>query len=45
MERRCSPRFEVHVPVMVDSIDESGAERKSGGFRAGHFGERRIRLI
>ncbi len=32
VEQRCSPRFEVHVPVMFDWIDESGTQRRGGGF-------------
>jgi hypothetical protein len=32
VERRHFPRFDVHVPLMFDWIDESGLRRQSGGF-------------
>ena len=32
MDHRRSPRFEVHVPLMFDWQDESGARRRGGGF-------------
>ena len=32
MEHRRSPRFEVHVPVMFEWVDECGTRRRGGGF-------------
>jgi len=32
VEHRRSPRFEVHVPVIFDWVDESGTQRRGGGF-------------